>query len=879
MQMNKETLKRPIKLFVSGMLILFLIVLCIPLDFDVKAAQSKESTKIRLVVDGTVYKNVQAKKVSSECDWYIKSATAKKIFGIKPKSAKKGYTGLRAVCKKLDYSYEYDEIMSAAYIWTNVPYSEECDDELMRAYQLGFASKAQLHALNKPITAKQFSAMLLKMIEHTGKNGAVEYFKKNVKADKKKLLRGESFVMAFYAAEAIGADTFRNKNDAQMQEEQEAVCVQENFWNAEGCRLDKLFPNGNKKGKKYPEVGINDKWDYKTLGYYWALVQTSKKTNMHIFEWDKNLSMRPTEKLTTKEAIHAVIRLYDSIPAGNGFDEMVPVDSSEAVTMDASLLTGDILKKIEEMPNITAENAPQWTGPVLQNSWYAYDPEMLYSDIDVHNFANWGFNSFRYNLAYESLFNEDVTKANLSNFKKLDEIVIAAVRYGIHFDIMLMTMPGRTASHDDQYNTTASLDLYINPKRQEEAKRVLAVLAERYKDIPNAILTLSPFWDGGADMATGLEAPEYDDEDYLYTLNWMIETIREKDSDRLLICELTGKNQKHIVEEKVQIFNDTILKDWDNIIFQANFCQNPYVYAGMTDTEGANIDLQNHCNIKPEYPVTIYAAQGRINWGETISLTGCLPKGTNIEIYLAKVVGSGEFSVMADGVALYTEQLSDTEYEVGEHMSVYYPFAESNKKIELSLDSDVDEILLSFTGVCMDWSGINVILPKEYAVERWYYESDYDAYIDGRSGNELRAPELRATSTVMICPNSLFAGRKIVILDSVEYTSEAIFEEANEKTAKDWLNMLSKYAPRAQLRLESPTFSPGASQKSVELYFKDVLGAMNKKGMGWYITGFLETLVVQIYDRDILAGGRGIDYKTYRNFNPELLFKIQECQP
>ena len=130
----------------------------------------------------------------------------------------------------------------------------------------------------------------------------------------------------------------------------------------------------------------------------------------------------------------------------------------------------------------------------------------------------------------------------------------------------------------------------------------------------------------------------------------------------------------------------------------------------------------------------------------------------------------------------------------------------------------------------------------------------------------------------MLCPNSLDTGRKIVILDSVGYTSESIYEEANARIAEEWVDMLKKYVSKAQIRFEGPGFSVGTSQKSAEMYFSDNLSAMNRMGFGWYITGFFESLVVQKYKKDILAGGRAIKYKSYRNFNPELLLKLQECQ-
>ena len=845
-----------------------------------KVTLPKKTTSIRLVVDGKVYRDVSAKNVKTKRDWYVKPALIRKTLGVKVSSTSGGYASLRAGCKKKDVSFEYDKTMSAAYIWTDVPYSPCNDDEIDRAYQLGFASKAQLHNPNKTMTTKAYRAMLVKMIKRTGKSGATKVFDNNVKKYNKKILRGEAFIMTYYAALAIGADTFIRENGLE-QEEQDKLYEKPSYWNDKGCALKKLFPNVSKESKLYPEFGHNGGWDQKTMGYYWASCQTSHKTGRNIFTWTKTYNMRSTKALTVKEAIYAVVRLFDSMPAGKDYDTMVSVDSDRAVTMDGTLMTNLIKKKIKALPDITSKNAPAWRGPVLLgNAWFATDTELRFYDMDVHNVANWGFNSARYNLCYESFFNEDATQVNLDNLKKLDELIVSAIRYGIHFDIQLVTLPGRTAKADENFQTTASLDLFVNPERQKEAERVWTILAKRYRDIPNAALTFVPLWEPtNYDLSSGLQAPAYTDADVYNTTKKLIQAIRSQDPKRLIICEPCSNNSAEMVDKYAEMFKNTYLKGTDNLIYQANYCQEAYVYAEMTDTEGASIDLHNHSMFKPEYPTAIYAAAKHIYPGHSLSLSGCLPEGTKLEIYLEQVNGKGEFAIRADEKSLYTESLSNTTYKTGEHVSWCYPFAESDKKIDITLKENVNELELSFSGETLKWSGINVILPEKYAVNRWYYECYYDAVQDGRTGNEIHPAELRPTSTVMICPNSIDTGRRIEILSSVEYRSEAMFQEANATVAKEWTDTIAKHVPKAQIRLESPTFSLGTSQASAEQYFEDSLGAMNAQGFGWYISDFFSSLVLQIYAKDILAGGRAVDYKNYHNFNPELLKKLQECLP
>jgi len=54
----------------------------------------------------------------------------------------------------------------------------------------------------------------------------------------------------------------------------------------------------------------------------------------------------------------------------------------------------------------------------------------------------------------------------------------------------------------------------------------------------------------------------------------------------------------------------------------ANFCENPFVYAEMTDVAGAHIDHENHSMFNPAYPTTIYAAQYHIENGLPLEMNG-----------------------------------------------------------------------------------------------------------------------------------------------------------------------------------------------------------------------------------------------------------------
>lgn len=136
--------------------------------------------------------------------------------------------------------------------------------------------------------------------------------------------------------------------------------------------------------------------------------------------------------------------------------------------------------------------------------------------------------------------------------------------------------------------------------------------------------------------------------------------------------------------------------------------------------------------------------------------------------------------ISADGVSLYSEDLQDAEYETGERLSRYYPFAASEKHITITLKEDTDEVVIS----CLrdggfDTCGIKLTFPEEYAVDRWYYAQAHDVYM---GLEEEEGVVKKRDPGVMLAPNDHDSGRYITIHDDLSYTSEHVYEEASAET-------------------------------------------------------------------------------------------------
>ena len=69
--------------------------------------------------------------------------------------------------------------------------------------------------------------------------------------------------------------------------------------------------------------------------------------------------------------------------------------------------------------------------------------EKDFSEEEMKQAANWGFNSVRVMLTYRTFFDEDANTVDLNKLKQLDKLVAAAMRYNLHLNLVTMTVPGR----------------------------------------------------------------------------------------------------------------------------------------------------------------------------------------------------------------------------------------------------------------------------------------------------------------------------------------------------------------------------------------------------------------------------------------------------
>ena len=836
---------------------LFLSIALLFGSIPISVVAADNGKTIRIVVDGVVHTcpvNVQNGK------WFITKSNAEKIFG-NSNNLTGGSIDLQQYAKARNISYEQDTVLDAAYFHTYETYSGVERSSFYRAFTEGLVDESWRSRTQQQISSKDYRAMLAKLVQTYAPDKMAFFDQQVSKTENMPMTRGHGFMMAYFAAVCLGADTVNNHFD-------HTKAHGGDFW--DGAKdAERLFPHiydaktVHMNYEMYPGDRITFQ-NYFEAGYLWSVWHSSPLTDEQMFTFDERAgSMHQKKPLTVFDAVCTLTRLYDWVHFTA--PQSVSVTDPQAVTPNRNILTDLLIKKANQNPTVTAEHHPKWNGFTFNREYSREIDPNITSHLIIS--ADWGFNSASVKFDYESLFDTEITKVNMENLLLLDEFIATAIQNNMHLNLVATTLPGRTCQNDqDTYTSIGDFDLFINAKKQEKANAVWALLAERYKNIPSDYLSFTPFWEAtNHALSTGLSHPNYSSKDVGKYLNSVINVIHAKDSDRLIIYEATANTYDPFTE-----CSDTVkqIQGQSNIMIKYNFADEPFLYYRMPDEQGAHVDFAFQSNFLPEYPAYIYSVRDRVDEKHPLTLDGCLPAGTVLKLYLEKS-DNATLKIMADDETLYSEKLKGKTYNTTVPKGRSMAYATSDKYVSVTLPEDANQIMIVCDGGGFDWSGMDVTLPAKYAVERWYNASNYDVF-QGREKEE--GFFLKKTSTVMISPNNRDGSTKLTIYEDVTYSSEAIFEKSSKETIVDWANKYKAFDGNCVIRIE-PTQYGGRDWKNAIAYYTDVLELFGQAGFSWFSNEW-----EPITDKGEIVGGTPVPYKNFKDFNPEMLKLMQKYQ-
>ncbi len=482
--------------------------------------------------------------------------------------------------------------------------------------------------------------------------------------------RSTGMYLTYCAAETLGSEYTQFTPDWRIHEK-----IGESVWDNYTIDWD-IFTDA---AEEVPYSGMAG-YNRFVSGYFFSFQQYARRSGNPLFDYDPaSNSMRPTDPFKQKEALLALARLYDA-------REMPPtyVPIAEMETYDKLLIPDTLLAQSARLPEPTLTKLPYYTGLHYERiKPGAHD----YRIKDFQLLAQWGFNYVRLDVAYFNFFNEDVTQANIADFRRLDTVIRWALQYGLHISIQFSEYPGHLTGYNEEEKVHApDVDFYTNEKKQQLTCALWAAVAKRYQGIPNNTLSFmfnhEPM---NSARTTATKVPAYTDKDIERASKAVVAAIREVDPDRFLFYET-----------KFDIEPDAFMADAG--VAQGSFyALNNFVYWNLIT------DFEVSAGLQPNWPY--YSVPQDINAGRPVRLEGFLPKGTRVLVRrLSDDKNSGTLVASAQGKEIAKKT-----------------FTAKTREIDFTLENDVSALDLKITKGGLSFRSISVFLPEEYATDKYYY--------------------------------------------------------------------------------------------------------------------------------------------------------------
>lgn len=318
---------------------------------------------------------------------------------------------------------------------------------------------------------------------------------------------------------------------------------------------------------------------------------------------------------------------------------------------------------------------------------------------------------------------------------------------------------------------------------------------------------------------------------------------------------------------------------YTNTRLACNHMDLAYMFYEYSQGDG-NIDWAHHSVWVPTYPITIYGGNGLLasDANNKLTIDGCLPQGTTIDIYLASAADA-DIVIAADNSTLYTEAFAgNQDFNPGSAIAWGEQFKKSDKKISIALTNDVKEITFIVNKGALNWCGIEVNLPESYAVEKWRKDSHWDVELGWIAEEDFHYYLYqKKTSTVQIgAPYSTWesndTGHHITINDDVTFTSNLIFSYSNKELTEQMVKEVCENFPKWSCRFEDILVTDMAGALN---YWDDTMEIFQRYNIDVWISAIGLLSEEQLAPFRI-ADYEGEDFEDQHNFNVKLLRTLQK---
>ena len=602
------------------------------------------------------------------------------------------------------------------------------------------------------------------------------------------------------------------------------------------------------------------------------------------------------------DGVLAILRLIGSVQPELFDADLFPFDKP-----DPGIFDDELYEKMALYPEVTTETMPRWTGKII-----GIQEEYFSSDVEyIRDAKKWGFNAVRISLLPD-VYDEKWERLEDKGFMLiLDQMIAEAIKLGLHVEIWCKMHPGLWEHYvaEGDFATMYHCDrLYGEKYYQDLNDEVWRQLAERYKDVPSACLTMLPMQENyyinyNTDFFNfdSYDWAEYTPQDVADYQARLVDVIHEVDPDRIVFVEPGYLD--YTFDSIGQLIIDA-MKGKPNTAITFNYPSAGAYGLYSMNFNKSDVDNFRHSSPVLRYPFCLYDAHEQVTREYPIKIGGFLPAGTEITLYVKKTeideylksigIKSGALSIVADGKTLYTEQISDAEYKVEESISGHLTYAESEKKITVTLPNKTDSVEiqvgsdLEYTwpydrydnGIRLHWSGLKVHLPEEYAVDQLWNATAYDVSIGIAEADE-PGIYVKHTSDVLISP--IMEGypdcnwtHDITINEDITYTtpypsqitSYDTLAEAASQTAAKCVGWLGSFRTESSFNLD------GRYWEDIKAFMTDTYDVMYNTGLSWWSVEIFHSLFTE--SSKYIDRIEPVEEGRFKAFYPQVLEILQK---
>lgn len=740
-------------------------------------------------------------------------------------------------------------------------------DDYERAFTQGYLPmKYSARYRKQQITSQEFKAMLKPLIEKYSPD-KMEYFNSRISDYDVPVYRGIAACMVWYVARCIGVDTNNSTLEHSSVED-----VFDNLWDLPA--FTDIMPYAFSP----LDDDVENKWDEAIHAILWNASHVSNISGIEIVGFDtEDVKWSWNKPFTWENAVRAITRLHD------GFEPEIvyaSIDDPRVTTPDASIITPELIacaaKKeihdIKDLPRQIGFFCGEGNGDLTQPWRFGTTAK------DIKEWASWGFNSLKYVPSWRHLFNNDM-EANLSVFKSLDEMVAAAMEYGVHLYFGFCAVPGYGMYWAENFRDDYIMDTDIlNPEKRQKAVNIWKAIATRYKDVPNVNLSFCPIQE-----ITALYSPDgfgegqsFTPEQILDFVDIMVDAIKEVTPERFIFYDALCFNlptENNDLMPMAQQQYKHMTEKYKNTRLVNNHMDMGYMFYEYSQGDG-NIDWAHHSVWVPTYPITLYDANSMIHDDNVLTIDGCLPEGTSIDFYIADA-DNATMIIAADSKTLYEETLNG-DFNMGYANAWGEQFKKSDKKVTVTLDHDTKKVVLSASAGIFNWCGIEVKLPESYTVSRWWKPSGWDVELGLITEEEVsQGWTMKPTSSVQIGSFTKDwdgGGLNITIKDDVTFTSDHYYSISNKEITEQMVKEVCENFPKWSCRFEDVLVTDMAGALN---YWDETLEIFQRYNLDVWISA------IGLLSEEQLAPFRicdyeGEDFEGHHNFNVKLLRILQK---